>query len=833
MDDAQPTTNFRDAHHGAIWPVSVVRPALVSVPGLSLVAAPGPGPAPVPVPVPVPVPASEQLQPTHLARGRQPRDVLAKTIDFNVSSLDEFEQCLREYLDAPPNQPEHTEAQLSFWIGTSFMVSAPPHAASASNDNGGSIQQPVKYSPINYHRTSLSSSAPASASASASASVSASVPLLASISTSASASDPSLALTLPKYSQTVHVNDANASITTPTNNNNNDNNNNNNKSSDNNNHHLNLNHPTTTNGARKPDEKVSLSIMEALQSTTDPKDKMRKQRAIAKCCVDAIQRTDGYRYSFHNCWNSREDDSFRFSYYCNDSLLNKDRAANGKGAKLGKRATKPVFDCKGVLSIKFSATKQTLDVFYKHVPLHRTYEERAPPPRKDSKRRKYLEENDPEALARIATRPKQANDNNEVAEAETDALLSRKRKKLAKTETQNPTNTSLESDLRAQSLRSLLELIQVDPSPSESTPPEPPPQPPSLPPPLPQSLQHSVASSSLPIQHVSHLPVQQRRRPRNSCDICKAKKTKCNGTRPACQTCIDKKRQCSYLELSNGDNPRVEAIETVRHAQATITDISEFEKMKRELEEAKARIQELESEKQASVTPVHTPQMAPRPCSQPQPPNQTQSHHRPQHSQSQAQPQKQQRQVTHQHRQQLQQLNQNRPRGTSSPQQMAYKLDTPPQQQRVLNAQPSLQTPQQQIQPSQHMQSASQQLQVAAQQLQTGQHPQQLQTSQNYFNNTHTNHSPYGTMNRSMTQGSMPSQNAISPPNSIATQSNSHLSQTQPQGLTPTTTPVDTSNPYGRSDFTWPHTAYYGYQSAQQQQQQDQWGNARGSGVFR
>jgi hypothetical protein len=87
--------------------------------------------------------------------------------------------------------------------------------------------------------------------------------------------------------------------------------------------------------------------------------------------------------------------------------LNKDRAANGKGAKLGKRATnpvydckgvlsikfsatkpvydckgvlsikfsatKPVYDCQGVLSIKFSATKQALDVFYKHIPVHKTY----------------------------------------------------------------------------------------------------------------------------------------------------------------------------------------------------------------------------------------------------------------------------------------------------------------------------------------------------------------------------------------------------------------------------------------------------------------------------
>lgn len=79
-----------------------------------------------------------------------------------------------------------------------------------------------------------------------------------------------------------------------------------------------------------------MSIVEALAHTENSKERMRKQRAIAKSCVEAIQRVDGFRYSFHNNWNSREDDAFRFSYYCNDSLLNKDRAANGKGQKLGK-----------------------------------------------------------------------------------------------------------------------------------------------------------------------------------------------------------------------------------------------------------------------------------------------------------------------------------------------------------------------------------------------------------------------------------------------------------------------------------------------------------------
>lgn len=456
--DAQTTSNYRDAaHDGALWPA----------------------------------------QPVQLARGRQPRDALAKTVTFEVHSMDEFEASLRKYLDAPLEQPEHTEAQLSFWIGTNFMVSAPPPSQSDTPQaqeasSSSSSQQPhlaqqilAAHQQQHQHPHAPPGYQPANG-----------LPQQYGGPSHAyqSVSDPSVTLSLPNYPQGV--------VET---------------------------HEIDRHGAQKVEYKVRLSIMEALQATSDPKEKMRKQRAIAKCCVDTIQKTDGYRYSFHNCWNSREDDSFRFSYYCNDSLLNKDRAANGKGAKLGKRATKPVYDCKGVLSIKFSATKQTLDVFYKHVPIHDTYEARAPPPRKDSKRRKYLEENDPEALSRIATKAKQAKDDSEDPEAQ-----SRPKKKKAPSkpeEPPRPATTSLESDLRAQSLRSLLELIQFDPPPPEPTIPEPPARPPPPPPPPPHP-QRPIAPPPLVIQQAqnpqgqaANTP-QTRRRPRNSCDICKQKKTK-------------------------------------------------------------------------------------------------------------------------------------------------------------------------------------------------------------------------------------------------------------------------------------------------------------------
>lgn len=410
--------------------------------------------------------------PVQLARGRQPRDALAKIIPYNVASMDEFEAALREYLSAPPEQPEHTEAQLGFWIGTSFMVQAPTPHQTTSQQQQPQPQPPQQPAP---HLDQQNARAPPGYQPANGFQTQYGGPYQ-------SVSDAAMALTLGQNFQQPPIPNG-----LP-------------------------NGPSSSNGAKKPEHKVSLSIMEALQPTADPKEKMRKQRAIAKCCVDAIQRIDGYRYSFHNCWNSREDDSFRFSYYCNDSLLNKDRAANGKGAKLGKRATKPVYDCKGVLSIKFSATKETLDVFYKHVPVHKTYEERAPPPRKDSKRRKYLEENDPETLQRLINRPK-----SDSAEP-TPRPPKKIKKPLPKLEPPKP-NTSLESDLRAQSLQSLLLLIRDDPS----APPEPPPLEPGPP------VQQPIAHLQAPLQPQQNQAAQQqpqKRRPRNSCDVCKVKKTK-------------------------------------------------------------------------------------------------------------------------------------------------------------------------------------------------------------------------------------------------------------------------------------------------------------------
>nr|OQU98421.1 hypothetical protein CLAIMM_04214 [Cladophialophora immunda] len=151
-----------------------------------------------------------------------------------------------------------------------------------------------------------------------------------------------------------------------------------------------------------PFNKTAITVVDALHTIQDPKERVTMQKGISKTLIEACQNVDGYRYSFHNHWISREDQASRFSYYCNDSVLNKGRAANESVTKIkaGVKVRKPVWDCHGLISIKFSMTKNSLELHYTHIPLHKTFEERAPNPRNGSKRKRLLEIFHPEKLVR-------------------------------------------------------------------------------------------------------------------------------------------------------------------------------------------------------------------------------------------------------------------------------------------------------------------------------------------------------------------------------------------------------------------------------------------------
>jgi hypothetical protein len=304
---------------------------------------------------------------------------------------------------------------------------------------------------------------------------------------------------------------------------------------------------------------------------------LKKQRVVSKQCILAIQGVDGFRYSFHNSWKSGEDNAYRFSYYCNDSLLNKDRVANGKAGTKGRRATKPVYDCKGGVTIKFSCIRQCVDVIYKHVPCHPTYLQRAPIPRKDAKRRAEWEaENEVRVRRRIvspasksslgATAPADADtaadnspgDDNIAPAASTTpsasvatttatsvtsaaptissatTVGSERRATPQKSRQPEPAPQTTENQLREQTASSLLELIRSDKENGH-------------PPKTPETQRTGdpapTTNHAIQDRYSRRLPPPM---PLAKCVICAQRHLNCDGKRPDCSGCVSRRWPCWY-----------------------------------------------------------------------------------------------------------------------------------------------------------------------------------------------------------------------------------------------------------------------------------------------
>ena len=374
-----------------------------------------------------------------------------------------------------------------------------------------------------------------------------------------------------------------------------------------------------------PDDQPE-SVFEALSDWTDPKAMLKKQRVVSKQCILAIQSVDGFRYSFHNSWKSGEDNAYRFSYYCNDSLLNKDRVANGKAGTKGRRATKPVYDCKGGVTIKFSCIRQCVDVIYKHVPCHPTYLQRAPIPRKDAKRRAEWEaENEVRVRRRVISPPctgssspvagsaeppaagadaaaddcivvddSTAGANTPAATTNSTAATTGTISAPAVSSTLNteceppatplsrqpePTPQTTETQLREQTASSLLELIRSD---KESGRPHKSPE-------IPRA--NDITNHALQDRYSRRLPPPM---PLVKCVICAQRHLNCDGKRPDCSGCASRHWPCWYDNswADPGVAPSPSQIEAKCDAvQALLTE--SLEKLRDENEKRDQRILDL------------------------------------------------------------------------------------------------------------------------------------------------------------------------------------------------------------------------------------------------
>lgn len=143
-----------------------------------------------------------------------------------------------------------------------------------------------------------------------------------------------------------------------------------------------------------PEASYPTAPVHAIVAVQDQEARSTIQRAGSRGILAGIQAADGYKYTFNNAWNSKDEEGSRFSYVCQDSMQNKDRHANGytktqkhlKG--IGERGPqKPTYDCKGSISVKFSSSRQTVEIYYRHHMVHGTVAERKPTGRPSRKSR--------------------------------------------------------------------------------------------------------------------------------------------------------------------------------------------------------------------------------------------------------------------------------------------------------------------------------------------------------------------------------------------------------------------------------------------------------------
>ncbi|KAI4713236.1 glycoside hydrolase 3 [Alternaria sp. Ai002NY15] len=132
------------------------------------------------------------------------------------------------------------------------------------------------------------------------------------------------------------------------------------------------------------DHLQSIAAEYALCRDIDGKDRLKVQRAIARSIIEAIQDTDGFKYSERSAQSKEGGDGARLKYVCQDSVQNrksnlkKERSHDSDDDEAGVTkqgsAVLPTYDCGGAIHIKFSLKREAINVVYKHNPIHTTRE---------------------------------------------------------------------------------------------------------------------------------------------------------------------------------------------------------------------------------------------------------------------------------------------------------------------------------------------------------------------------------------------------------------------------------------------------------------------------
>ncbi|CAI6337354.1 unnamed protein product [Periconia digitata] len=126
----------------------------------------------------------------------------------------------------------------------------------------------------------------------------------------------------------------------------------------------------------------SITVEHALCRSVDNKDRLKLQRAIARCFIEAIEAIDGFKYAERSASNREGNAGCRFRFICSCSLQNEKRL-NRRKKKGGDNEEEHTgdssqshtnFDCGGAININFSSKREAVNIVYKHNPIHGTVE---------------------------------------------------------------------------------------------------------------------------------------------------------------------------------------------------------------------------------------------------------------------------------------------------------------------------------------------------------------------------------------------------------------------------------------------------------------------------
>lgn len=73
------------------------------------------------------------------------------------------------------------------------------------------------------------------------------------------------------------------------------------------------------------DQPVEMTVLQAVTSNPDSRQKMKRQRAITRQILKEISAVDGSKYFEKEAWDTKHTDGFRFKFTCRESSALKDK----------------------------------------------------------------------------------------------------------------------------------------------------------------------------------------------------------------------------------------------------------------------------------------------------------------------------------------------------------------------------------------------------------------------------------------------------------------------------------------------------------------------------